>query len=204
MQSITPVITAVIAVVLFDEVISSTQWVGILVVVSGAVIINLRKIDGRYRIAHGKAFVVLLLAAFALGLAFVVSDEATNRLNVGATQGLRALGMGVGVLAFTWRPRHTKPLLAALRNRRTVGLMFLTEGIMGPTAALAFVYALSVGSVSLVATVAAIRPLAILALSLGLSTRWWNVLNEPMDKETIGLKVVATLLIVTGVIALRL
>jgi transporter family protein len=204
MQSITPVITAVIAVVLFDEVISSTQWVGILVVVSGAVIINLRKIDGRYRIAHGKAFVVLLLAAFALGLAFVVSDEATNRLNVGATQGLRALGMGVGVLAFTWRPRHTKPLFAALRNRRTVGLMFLTEGIMGPTAALTFVYALSVGSVSLVATVAAIRPLAILALSLGLSTRWWNVLNEPMDKETIGLKVVATLLIVTGVIALRL
>ena len=203
MQSITPVITAVIAVVLFDDVVSSTQWVGILVVVAGAVIINLRKVDGRYRIARGKAFAVLLLAAFALGLAFIVSDEATNRLNVGATQGFRALGMGVGVLVFTWRPRHTKPLLAALRNRRTVGLMLLSEGIMAPIAALAFVYALSVGSVSLVTTVAAIRPLAILALSLGLSTRWWNVLNEPMDKETIGLKVVATLLIVAGVVTLR-
>jgi bacterial/archaeal transporter family protein len=203
MQSITPVITAVIAVVLFDDVVSSTQWVGILVVVAGAVIINLRKVDGRYRIARGKAFAVLLLAAFALGLAFIVSDEATNRLNVGATQGFRALGMGVGVLVFTWRPRHTKPLLAALRNRRTVGLMLLSEGIMAPIAALAFVYALSVGSVSLVTTVAAIRPLAILALSLGLSTRWWNVLNEPMDKEIIGLKVVATLLIVAGVVTLR-
>jgi bacterial/archaeal transporter family protein len=203
MQSITPVITAVIAVVLFDDVVSSTQWVGILVVVAGAVIINLRKVDGRYRIARGKAFAVLLLAAFALGLAFIVSDEATNRLNVGATQGFRALGMGAGVLVFTWRPRHTKPLLAALRNRRTVGLMLLSEGIMAPIAALAFVYALSVGSVSLVTTVAAIRPLAILALSLGLSTRWWNVLNEPMDKETIGLKVVATLLIVAGVVTLR-
>lgn len=166
--------------------------------------INLRKVDGRYRIARGKAFLVLLLSAFALGCAFIVSDEATDRLNVGATQGLRALGMGVGVLAFTWRPRHMKPLIAALQNRRTAGLMFVSEGIMGPSAALIFVYALSVGSVSLVATVAAIRPLAILALSLGLSTPWWNVLHEPMDKETIGLKVIATLLIVGGVVALRL
>lgn len=204
MQSITPVITAVIAVVLFDDIVSPTQWIGILVVVSGAVMINLRKVDGRYRIARGKAFLVLLLAAFALGWAFIVSDEATDRLNVGATQGLRALGMGVGVLAFTWRPRHMKPLVVALQSRRTAGLMFISEGIMGPSAALIFVYALSVGSVSLVTTVAAIRPLAILALSVGLSTPWWNVLHEPMDKETIGLKVIATLLIVGGVVALRL
>jgi len=204
MQSITPVITAVIAVVLFDDIVSLTQWVGILVVVTGAVMINLRKVDGRYRIARGKAFLVLLLSAFVMGWAFIVSDEAAERLNVGATQGFRALGMGAGVLAFTWRTRHVKPLIGALRNRRTTGLMVLSEGIMAPIAALSFVYALSVGSVSLVATVTAIRPLAILALSLGLSTPWWNVLNEPMDKETIGLKVIATLLIVGGVVGLRL
>jgi drug/metabolite transporter (DMT)-like permease len=202
-QSITPVITAVIAVVLFDDIVSATQWAGILVVVGGAVMINLRKVDGRYRIAHGRAFVVLLLAAFALGWAFIVSDEATDRLNVGATQGLRALGMGVGVLALSARPRHIRPLIAALQNRRTVGLMLVAEGIMAPAAALIFVYALSVGSVSLVTTVAAVRPLAILTLSLALSTRYWNVLHEPMDRDTIGLKVVATLLIVGGVVTLR-
>jgi bacterial/archaeal transporter family protein len=204
MQSITPVITALIAVVLFDDIVSATQWVGILVVVGGAVMINLRKVDGRYRIARGKAFAVLLLAAFVLGWAFIVSDEATDRLNVGATQGLRALGMGVGVLLFTWRPRYTRPLIIALQNRRTAGLMFVTEGILGPSAAFVFVYALSVGSVSLVTTVAAIRPLAILALSLALSTRYWNVLNEPMDRETVTLKIIATLFIVGGVVTLRL
>lgn len=204
MQSITPVITAVIAVVLFDDVVTAIQWGGILVVVTGAVMINLRKVEGRYRIARGKAFLILLLAAFALGWAFIVSDEATDRLNVSATQSMRALGMGLGVLAFVWRPRHTQPLIAALRNKRTAGLMFMTEGVMGPTAAFIFVYALSVGSVSLVTTVAAIRPLAILALSLALSTRWWNVLHEPMDRETVGLKVIATLLIVGGVVTLRI
>jgi drug/metabolite transporter (DMT)-like permease len=203
MQSVTPVITAVIAVVLFGDIVSPTQWAGILVVVGGAVMINLRKVDGRYRIARGRAFVVLLLAAFALGSAFIVSDEATDRLNVGATQGLRALGMGVGVLALSARPRHISPLIVVLQNRRTVGLMLVAEGIMAPTAALIFVYALSVGSVSLVTTVAAVRPLAILVLSLSLSTRYWNVLHEPMDRDTIGLKVVATLLIVGGVVTLR-
>ena len=204
MQSITPVITAVVAVVLFDDIVSASQWIGIIIVVGGAVMINLRKVDGRYRIARGKAFAVLLLAAFALGLAFIVSDEATDRLNVGATQSLRALGIGIGVLVLTWRPRHTRPLFAALQNRRTASLMFMSEGLMAPTAAYIFVYALSVGSVSLVTTVTATRALAILVLSLALSTRYWNVLHEPMDRETIGLKVVATLLIVGGVVTLRL
>jgi len=203
MQSITPVITTVIAVVLFDDIVSATQWFGILVVVGGAVMISLRKVDGHYRIARGKAFLVLLLSAFVLGWAFIVSDQATDRLNVPATQGLRAFGMGIGVLVFNWRPRYTRPLLVAVRDGRTAAVMFVSEGIMGPTAAFVFVYALSVGSVSLVTTVAAVRPLAILVLSLALSTRWWNVLHEPMDRETVGLKVVATLLIVGGVVALR-
>ena len=204
MQSVTPVITAVIAVVLFDDIVSPIQWAGILVVGSGSVMINLRKVDGRYRIARGKAFLVLLLAAFALGWAFIVSDEATDRLNVWATQGLRALGMGLGVLALHWRPSRTGPLIVALQNRQTAGLMFMTEGVMAPIAALTFVYALSVGSVSLVTTVAAIRPLAILVLSLALSTRWWKMIDEPIDRETIGLKLVATLLIVGGVVTLGL
>lgn len=203
MQSITPVITAVIAVMFFDDIVSAAQWAGILVVVGGAVIINLRKVNGHYRIARGKAFVVLLLAAFTLGWAFIVSDEATDRLNVGAIQGLRALGIGAGVLVVACRPRHIGPLIVVLQNPRTLTLMFISEGIMAPIAAFMFVYALSIGSVSLVTTVSAVRPLAILGLSLALSTRYWNVLAEPMNKETVGLKVVATLLIVGGVMTLR-
>ena len=204
MQSITPVFTALIAVSFFDDVVSVWQWLAILVVVAGAVMINLRKVRGRYRIARGKAFAVLLVSSFMLAWAFIVSDEATDRMNVPTVQGYRALAMGLGVLVFTYRPWHNAALRTLVHRPRTLGLMFLTEGILGPLAALTFVYALSVGQVSLVSTVSAIRPLAILGFSLLLSTPWWNVLNEPLDRETIGLKVLATGLIVGGVVGLRL
>jgi len=204
MQSITPVFTALIAVSFFDDVVSPLQWIAILVVVSGAVMINLRKVRGRYRIARGKAFVVLLGSAFVLAWAFIVSDEATDRMNVVAVQAFRALAMGVGVLVFTYRPWHNAALLKVLRTPKTAGLMFVTEGVLGPIAALTFVYSLSVGPVSLVSAVSAVRPLSVLAFSLALSTPWWNVLNEPLDRETIALKVAATALIVGGVVALRI
>jgi drug/metabolite transporter (DMT)-like permease len=204
MQSATPVFTAIIAVTLFDDVVTPSQWVAILVIVSAAVMINLRRIDGRYRIARGKAFVGMMAAALVLAMAFIVSDEATDRMNIWATQGFRALFMGFGILVFTWRPNRTALLVRTLRDRRTTGLMVLTEGMLGPLAALSFVYALSVGPVSLVTTVTAVRPLAVLIISAALSTPLWNFINEPLKRETIAIKLVSTVLIVGGVITLGL
>jgi uncharacterized membrane protein len=83
-------------------------------------------------------------------------------------------------------------------------MMFMTEGVLGPIAALSFVYALSVGPVSLVSTVASVRPLSVLIISAVLSTPAWNFLNEPLDRETIALKAISTALIVGGVITLGL
>ena len=202
MQSITPVFTAVIAVGLFSDSLTMLQWLAIVIVVAGAVMINLRPENGRIRVARRKAFLVLLAAAFVLAWAFIVSDQATDRMNVWATQGFRALSMGLGVLAMSWRPRHTRSVVAVMRNPRTAILMVLAEAFLGPLAALAFVYALSVGPVSLVSTVSAVRPLSVLAISTFLSTRYWNVLNEPLDRQTLGLKLFSTVMIVGGVMLL--
>ncbi|MHC4996321.1 MAG: EamA family transporter [Planctomycetota bacterium] len=203
MQSITPVFTAILAVSFFGGTVSGFQWAAILVVVAGAVMINLRPENGRFRLARRKAFLVLLASSFVLALAFIASDEATDRMNVWAVQGFRAAAMGIGVLALTWRPRHTESVVRAIRTPRTIGWMVLTEGITAPIAALAFVYALSVGEVSLVTTAIAVRPLAVLTITIALSTRYWNLLNEPLDRQTLGLKIAATVMIVGGVVALR-
>jgi uncharacterized membrane protein len=147
---------------------------------------------------------VLMAAALVLAMAFIVSDEATDRMNVWATQGFRALFMGLGILAFTWRPDRMRVVIHTLRNPRTALMMFVTEGVLGPIAALLFVYALSVGPVSLVTTVASVRPLSVLIISAALSTPAWNFLNEPLDRETLVVKGVSTALIGGGVIALAL
>ena len=84
------------------------------------------------------------------------------------------------------------------------GMTFLSEGFMVTIAALALIMALSVGPVSLVGAGFAAWPLAVLVLSAAFSTRFWKVLDEPLGRQTLGLKTAATLLVVGGVIVLRL
>ncbi len=125
-------------------------------------------------------------------------------MNALATQGLRDLAIGAGVLAVAWRPRYTAQVMTALRDRRTLGLFLLAEGLLTPLTMLAFVYALSVGPVARVGAVFGSWPLGILVLSLALSTPLWNVLGEQLDRYTIGFKAIATILVVGGVVAVRL
>ena len=201
-QSLSPVFAAVMAVSFLGEELNAVQWAAILVVVLGTALISMRPENGSFRFARRGVFGILVVSAFAVALAFIVSEEATRRMNIWAIQALRAVAMGTGVLVMSWRPAVTPVLVRALRSRQTVGVMLLTEGMLAPIAALSFIAALDLGPVSLVSAVIAVRPLAILAISMALSTPLWNVPHEPLDRQTLGLKAFATLLVVGGVVAL--
>ncbi len=204
-QAVAPVFAAIMAVTLLGEVLSPTQWVAIIVVVLGAGLVSTRPGEGVLRMAKGRGLLILVASSFFVALAFVVSKEATDRMNVWAIQGFRALFLGIGVLAITWRPSVNREIRMVVRNGRTMGIMLVTEGVLGPVAALAFVGALSLdGPVSLVSAVTSSRPLLVLGMSVLLSTRFWNVLNEPLDRDTLGVKIVSTVMIVGGVVALAL
>jgi transporter family protein len=202
MQAIAPIFVAVIAVTFLGDELSLVQWVAIVLVVVGAVMVSLRQENGRYRIVHGRAFLVLLASSFALGGAFVVTGEAVERMNVWAVQSFRAMFMGLGVLAVSWRPALHAELRQVLRDAKAVGTLVVGEGIMAPAAATLFAIGLSLGPVAVVSAVTSSRPLIILLLSTLLSTRMWNVLNEPLDRATLGLKAFSTALIVVAVITL--
>jgi uncharacterized membrane protein len=203
-QSLAPVFAAVIAVVFLHEQLSGLQWLAILVVAVGAGMVSLRPENGRIRLAHGRTLAILVVSALFIAIAFAVTKEATDRMNVWAIQGFRAMAMGVGVLVLTWRPSMNGELWQALRSKRAVIAMVVSEGLMAPVAAFCLTLAFSLGTVSVVGAVTASRPLALLVISTALSTRVWNVLNEPLDRQTVGLKAVSTGLIVVGVVALAL
>ena len=90
------------------------------------------------------------------------------------------------------------------RDTKAVGVMFFTEGLLGPAAILTLIIALAAGPVSLVSVVTASRPLLVLLMSIALSTPAWNILREPLDRETLGLKAISTGLIVGGVVVLAI
>ena len=66
MQSITPVFTVAIAVWLFGEPMTTTNWLGAFWIIAGAIAINLRIVAGRPSLPQKRAFLVLLLSAFVI------------------------------------------------------------------------------------------------------------------------------------------
>jgi drug/metabolite transporter (DMT)-like permease len=203
-QSLAPVFATLIAVTLLGESLTLVQGAAVLVVVTGAVLVSLRREGGVLRLARMPAFGVLLMSAVVLGVAFVVTDQATGVASVWAVQGVSTMVLGVLVLVIVARPERLARVPMMLRDRHVAGVMLLTEGALAPAAVFTLMLAFSLGSVSLVSVVAASRPLLVLVISVALSTQAWDVLHEPLDRETLGLKAFATVLIVGGVVALAI
>lgn len=203
-QQMAPVFAAVVAVLFLNESLTAFQWVAVLFVVGGAVLVAARPEQGLFRIARGRAFFLLLAGSFSLGMAFVTSEQATREMNVWAIQAARSATMCGCIFLLAARPTTVRQFKRAVREPYTLFVLVLAEGLMAPLAALTFVIALDLGQVSSVSAVSASRPLITLVLGAALSTRYWNVLNEPLDRATLGLKAMAVVMIVGGVAVLSL
>lgn len=203
-QQMAPVFAAIVAVLFLGDVLNLLQWAAVLVVVFGAILVSSRPEQGLFRIARGRAFFLLLGGSFSLGMAFVVSEQATREMNVWGIQAWRSLAMSGCIFLLAARPSTVHQFRSASRSLFTLSTLVLAEGLLAPLAALTFVIALDLGQVSQVSVVSASRPLITLLLGVALSTRYWNVLNEPLDRETLGLKTLAVVMIVGGVAVLTL
>ena len=201
-QQMAPVFAAVVAVLFLDESLTALQWAAVLLVVAGAALVSARPEQGLFRIARGRAFFLLLGGSFSLGMAFVASEQATREMNVWAIQAARSVAMSACIFLLAARPATVRQFWGAARSVRTLSVLVLAEGLLAPLAALTFVIALDLGQVSSVSAVSASRPLITLVLGAALSTHYWNVLNEPLDRATLGLKTLAVLMIVGGVTVL--
>ena len=203
-QQMAPVFAAIVAVLFLGDMLTLLQWAAVLVVIFGAVLVSARPEQGLFRLARGRAFFLLLGGSFSLGMAFVVSEQATREMNVWAIQAIRSGTMSVAIFLLAARPRTVRQFASASRDLYTFSMLVLAEGLLAPLAALAFIIALDLGQVSSVSVLSASRPLFTLMLGVGLSTRFWNVLNEPLDRETVGLKTTAVVMIVGGATVLSL
>jgi drug/metabolite transporter (DMT)-like permease len=202
MQSLSSVFATLIAVTLLGETLTLVQVAAIVVVVTGSVLVSIRRENGALRFAHRRAFVVLMGSAMMLGIAFAAMKQATDVASVWAVEGVSVTVLGVLVLALVTRRERLMRVPAMLRVPHLASVMMLAEGLLAPAAVYTMALAFSLGTVSLVSVVGSARPLLVLIISVGLSTRVWNVMHEPVERETLGLKALSTALIVGGVAVL--
>ena len=198
-----PVFVALMAVTLLGETLAGGQWVAIVVVVAGAFAISLRGSSGGMPVRLNRAFPILVGASLFTALAHLTNKYALEELSVLFVYAVRNLGMG-GIFLCLWRPGTLGELSRALRQKETLVLLILAEYLLAPAAILLNVTATSLGPVSLVSTLTATRPLFVFIYGTILSVPALHLLNEPLDRNTLGVKLVSVVAIIGGIAALTL
>ena len=198
-----PVFVAILAVTILGETLVAGQWVAIIVVVAGAFTISLRTSNGGKILRLTRAFPILVGASMFTALALLTGKYALEELSVWLVFSLRNYGMVV-VFVFLWRPGAFGELFRAVRNWRTMLLLLLAEYSLAPLAVVLNVTATSLGPVSLVSTLTATRPVFVFIFGSILSVPALRLLDEPLDRPTLLVKLTAIIMVVSGIAALTL
>lgn len=199
-----PVFVAIMAILFLGESLSLFQWIAIVLVVVGGGLIMLIQNRGNTESYDrtGIIFVFLASAGFAVGVLTVKAalNEGGDPWNV---FGLRSVFIGAVFVISGFTPQGIRQVKMILSNRRSVLFIFLAE--IGAQAGIyLMILALSIGSAASVTTLLATQPVFVLLLSSLLSTRYWNVIGEPLTKEALGLKTMSVTMVVIGAIVLTL
>lgn len=198
-----PVFVAILAVTVLGETLAAGQWIAIIVVVAGAFIISLRPTDGAGMVRMTRAFPILIGASLFTALALLTGKYALETLPVWFVYSIRNYGM-VAVFVFLWRPGAFRQLFWAVRSWKTLLLLLAAEFSLAPLAVVLNVAAISLGPVSLVATLTATRPIFVFIYGTVLSLPSLKLLDEPLDRPTLAVKLVAIIMVVGGIAALTL
>jgi len=199
-----PVFVAIMAVFLLDEGLLPVHWLAILVVVSGAGLVTLGQEQSKASQRTKLAFTLLFLSSIVTAAGTVATKVALEEMAFWNVFAIRSCFLGAVLLAAGARPQGLRQARAVLGRAGSAGLILFTEGVLAPVAVYAMLLALSLGPVSLASTVMSSRPVFVLILSTLLSTRFWNVLDEPLTRDTLALKATSTAMVVGGVSVLSL
>ena len=212
-----PIFVAALALLFLGERISIVQWLGIALVVAGAVLISVRLFQERPfgRIGAGLAVpstavfdlrdravvygpALLIVSAFCAASSFVVTKAALNAdLPVLTVFGIQQATVGAVFFCagLTGGPR----LWAAVKQPKVLAMLLFGESLMPAVSILLGVYAYSLGPASLVAAVLATRPLFVFVASTLLSRMRWQFLDESLSPGALTVKATSIVMIVGGV-----
>ncbi|PKB63840.1 MAG: hypothetical protein BZY80_05355 [SAR202 cluster bacterium Io17-Chloro-G2] len=198
-----PVFVAVLAVVFLGETLVAGQWAAILVVVAGAITISVWGSRSGTIFRLNRAFPILIGASMFTALGLLTGKYALEELPVWFVFSMRSYGMAI-LFVSLWRPGAFGQLFGAIRNWRTLLVLFLAEFSLAPLAMVLNVAAINLGPVSLVSTITATRPIFVFIYGTLLSTSAFPLLEEPLEPRTLAVKLGAIVTIVGGIAVLTL
>ena len=191
---LSPLFVSVLAWVFLGERLGAGEYAGILLLMAGAILINSRP-GALFR--PGKAFRLMILAAFVLALYMIAVKQALKGSDFWTAFAL--VRLWTFILLIPWLIRRRSDLKAAVRDHglKVIGVMSANE-IFALAATLCSVAAVSLGPVTLVTALNSLQPFFVLVFALLLSRFLPGVLKEETGASTVLLKLASIALMFAG------
>jgi drug/metabolite transporter (DMT)-like permease len=199
-----PIFVALIAVPLLGESISPLQWLSVVIVVAGAVIVSFKQNPFGNAVWPGKPFLALVGASLLLAMADITSKYALTYFSFWNMFSVNAFSIFGVFFVFSMRPHVMRQLRDMNHRNRSLGLMAFNETLT-PIALTGSFWALSRGPVSLVSTIISSRPIFVVIYALILNyTLPRFLVKSTTSKTMLVFRLIATAMIVGGIFIIYL
>jgi drug/metabolite transporter (DMT)-like permease len=198
-SQIHPIFVALLAGAFLGEVLGVGEWLAIIVVVAGAVLLSARRMpEGLGAFLLRKSFGLLVLSSLLVAVANLLGKEALGEMSVVQVFGINFFSLGAGLLLFSLDKNVAREAWSIVRTRpRHLGWFAADQG-WAVVASFLFFSAVALGPVSLASTLTATRPFFIFVFAVLLSWRLPRFLEEPLTPATLAVKFVGIAMIVGG------
>jgi drug/metabolite transporter (DMT)-like permease len=194
-----PVFVAILAVPLLGETLGYLQWLAIIVIVSGSVIVSAKRGEGGITTWLGKPFFLLFIASLLIAVANIASKYALDYMSFWNVYWISTFCMSSIYLLFSLRPTVIRQLINMPGRNPALALIALNETLAMTGMLLAF-WAMETGPVSLVSTITGSRPIIVFFLALVIN-RFLpkSLITEPAGRGSMVVRLIATLMIAGGI-----
>ena len=193
-----PIFVAMVAVLLLGESLHYLQWLAIVIVVVGVVMVSIERSSAGATRWLGKTFLLLLISSLCMALGDVGSKYALNYISFWNNYSITAICMSGFFWLISVRPHVLREIRDMERRNSSLVLMAFNE-TLAPVAILLSFWAIQRGPVSLVAAIIGSRPVFVTIYSLVLGRLFPDFLIKSDGKRIWLLRLVATVMIFSGI-----
>ncbi len=193
-----PIFVAIIAVLLLGETLCYLEWIAIITVVAGAVMVSARWDSGSPTTWLGRSFLLLVSSSLLMAMADVAAKYALAYISFGTMYWITAFSMSGIFLLISIRPRIIKEL-GNMKQRKSVLTLVASNETLAVVGAVLLFWAMDRGPVSLVSTIASSRPIFVVIYAFILSRISPMFLEWQPGKVMLVLRFIAVIMIVGGI-----
>lgn len=191
-----PVFVAIMAIPLLGETLSYLQWLAIIIVVAGAIVVSVEKSPSAGSL--GRPFLLLFVTSLLFAVSDIFHKYALTYLSFWNVYSLSFFSLSGVFLAVALRPSTIKKLRDMKQRNSAMALLVFNE-ILVLLAIVLALWAMARGPVSLVSTIGAARPLFVVIYSIILGFILPRFLIRRISGRVMALRLIAIAMIAGGV-----